>query len=225
MKNIITCFKLVRYGKKAKMNIILGIVFVGLFLIMFPLMLSDSEDMNLFPAFLLMEGTAFLTQPAMSLAQNGTLAPAPIRRFAEIYYQPLCLFLSAAAGEVYYMLVGAAAVTLDPQCAGAVVYHMLMTVCMMIMFIAIIGVLKMNLAGYIGMIFILIILLWLAMGALPGAVKVITGGLSPMGAVFAGGGVSLAGCALLGLAAMLLCRALYKKNYGKYVKQMLDMGM
>lgn len=224
MKDIITCFKLIRYGKKAKLNIVMGIVFVGLFLILFPVSLIDGGDMGYLSAFMLMEGAAFLTQPAMSLSQRGVLSSAPVRRTAEIFYQPLCLVLPSVAGEVYCMLTGAAAIALGADCAETAVYQMTMILLFTLLFIAVITSLKMNLAGYIGMIIVMSALLVAGQGVMSVVVENIMGRLSPMGTVFAAGGVCIIVCVLMGLLGVGLCSLLYKRNYGKYVKQMLDMG-
>lgn len=224
MKDIITCFKLIRYGKKATMNIVMGIVFVGLFLILFPVSLIDGGDMGYLSAFMLMEGTVFLTQPTMSLSQRGVLSSAPLRRTAEIFYQPLCLVLPSAAGVIYCMLTGAAAIALGADCAETAVYQMTMILLFTLLFISVITSLKMNLAGYIITIIVMAALLVAGQGVMSVVVENIMGRLSPMGTVFAAGGVCILLSVLMGLLGIGLCSLLYKRNYGKYVKQMLDMG-
>lgn len=224
MKEIITCFKLIRYGKKATMNIVMGIIFVGLFLILFPASLIDGGDMGYLSAFMLMEGAVFLTQPSMSLSQRGVLSSAPVRRTAEIFYQPLCLVLPSAAGVVYCMLTGAAAIALGADCAETAVYQMTMILLFTLLFISVITSLKMNFAGYIITIIVMAALLVAGQGLMSVVVENIMGSLSPMGTVFAAGGVCVLMCFLIGLLGVGLCRLLYKRNYGKYVKQMLDMG-
>lgn len=224
MKDLLICFKLIPYGKKAKLNMICGIVCIALGLISYIGLLFSSSDFSesYFPAFLLFEGMIFITQPAMTIAQRGGLAFSPIRKTAEIYYQPLCIFLTATAANIIWSLTGCLASMSSPNAAHTAAFTMFMGVIFCIVFASAVTMTKMNLAFYILGIVILSAVMIGSQNWAAALIESIFAQENSLTVIFLSAGVCEIGCLIVSLISLLVCKCFYKKNYSKFTKQLTD---
>lgn len=226
IKDLITCVKLIPYGKKSKLNIICGIICVVLSVLafIFSLLDSDMESANFYPAFFMFEGCIFLTQPAMSIAMKGGLAFAPVRRAADIYYQPVCIFGAATIANVLWGLIGCIAGAASPATVSISVFTLCMGVVMTLMFAWSVTLMKMNLGGYLAGIAIMAVILIGGQKTASDTISNILNTGNPIAAVLLTALVCEAASAVISLLSCFVLKCLYRKNYSKFTKQLVDMN-
>ncbi len=226
IKELITCVKLIPYGKRSKLNIICGIIciVISVLAVVFSLWEGDVGSASFYPAFFMFEGFIFLTQPSMTIAQRGGLAFAPIRRTADIYYQPICIFIAATAANFLWGIIGCIAAAVSPSTVNMSVFILSMGVVMTVMFAWSVTLMKMNVGGYIvGMIIMIVVVIGsqdMASEVL-GNIKDIQ---NPITVVLLSALACEAASAVIALIDCFVLKCLYRKEYSRFTKQLVDMN-
>ena len=226
IKDLITCVKLIPYGKRARLNIVCGIVciVISVLAVVISLWESDAATASFYPAFFMFEGFIFLTQPSMTIAQRGGLAFAPLRRAADIYYQPICVFAAATAANVLWGIIGCIAAAVSPATVNMSVFTLSMGVVMTIMFAWSVTLMKMNVGGYIVGIIIMIVVLVGSQDMAGEVLSNIKEIQNPITVVLLAALACEAASAVISLIDCFVLKCLYKKEYSKFTKQLVDMN-
>ncbi|MCM1577652.1 MAG: hypothetical protein NC078_02480 [Ruminococcus sp.] len=225
-KDIVTCFKLIPYGKKFKMNMALGIIcaVISIPIYIFSLIEQDTSTASFYPAFLLFEGMTFLTQPVMNIAQRGGLTFAPLRRAADIYYQPLCLIMTATLANLIWGVSGCIIAASRPEASGVAVFTLCMGILMFIMFGWATALMKMNAGGYVGGIIVMAVMLITGQDMANAFLDKLLREMSPVESVVKFALISEGAAVIISAVCVLILKVLYKKSYSKFIKDMAASG-